>query len=172
MHRLAREAGTSIGSLYHFFPDRESVLQALLVRHRGALIEIRQRLEAVPDADWRACSAAQWIDRLFEPYLHYFRRHPDFLQFVRITPDAEPPLRDAEQEQAVHEVFGKVVALRLPRASQRQQSACAATLLSLPLGMLKQQLLDYDPLLREAILRDEIPRALRAYGEAIERTYG
>ncbi|WP_254658310.1 helix-turn-helix domain-containing protein [Pseudomonas lundensis] len=41
MHGIAKEAGTSIGSLYHFFRDKEEVLSALGRRHIDALGMLR-----------------------------------------------------------------------------------------------------------------------------------
>lgn len=37
MHKLAKRAKTSIGSLYHFFPDKDAVIDALCQRHLVAM---------------------------------------------------------------------------------------------------------------------------------------
>ena len=37
MHRVAQRSRTAIGSMCHFFPDREAVLRALALRHTQAL---------------------------------------------------------------------------------------------------------------------------------------
>lgn len=62
MHRLAKESGTSIGSLYHFFPDKHSVLAALNQRHTDALCTITKRLEQIDDHVWKRLSTAQMVE--------------------------------------------------------------------------------------------------------------
>lgn len=172
MHRLAQKACTSIGSLYHFFADKQSVLQALGERHLVALREIAARMDQIADETWRGFTPAQLASQLLSPYLDYFTRHPDFLYLIRRTPGSSTVgTTDQAQEAKMRSLFLRVVSLRLPMASSLQQQAYAATLFSLPIGMLTQQLLGYDPILRERILAEEIPRALEAYIGAIEAAH-
>ncbi|WP_437883442.1 TetR/AcrR family transcriptional regulator [Pseudomonas sp. LRF_L74] len=169
MHGLAQAAGTSIGSLYHFFADKQNVLQALGERHLLALREVVTQTDAISDQAWQAFTPGQLANQLLTPYLDYFTRHPDFLHLIRRVPgQATASTTDQALEARIHGLFLRVVCLRLPMASPEQQQAYAATLFSLPVGMLTQQLLEYDSALRERILREEIPRALEAYIGAIE----
>lgn len=80
MHGIARRAQTSIGSLYHFFPDRNSVVQALVDRHEAGIREINDELAKVSREVWRSLSAADAIARLMMPYVEYLRRHKDFFR--------------------------------------------------------------------------------------------
>lgn len=83
MHALARRARTSIGSLYHFFPNRECVLDALVERHLDAVAEISRELLALPAKVWCQFSTTEAIDRLIMPYSEYLQRHSDYLPLMQ-----------------------------------------------------------------------------------------
>ena len=82
MHALARRAKTSIGSMYHFFPDLGSVLNVLSDRHAVAVRAIIRQLNGVPAEEWQALGAEAAIERLLRPYVEYLRRHGDYLPLM------------------------------------------------------------------------------------------
>lgn len=82
MQAVAKQAHTSTGSMYHFFADREGLLQALAERHEGATDEINQKLHAIPAAVWRQLSPTDTIARLVTPYIEYMQRHADYLPLM------------------------------------------------------------------------------------------
>ncbi|TLX57125.1 TetR/AcrR family transcriptional regulator [Stutzerimonas nosocomialis] len=168
MHGLAREARTSIGSLYHFFPDKQSVLKALGDRHLGVVRTIFERIEPISDAAWAGFSSAQVVRHLLCPFLDYFVGHPDFLHLTHATPDTD----HRELKARMLGLMERVIAVRLPGASELARQAYAVTLFSLPFGMIKEMLLESDEALREPILTGEMPRALQAYLEAFEAANG
>src|SRR5690242_565168 len=77
MHGVARRAQTPIGSMYHFFPDRDALLAALWDRHAAALQELEDELARVDSETWRALSAEAVIDRIMSPHIEYFDRKTD-----------------------------------------------------------------------------------------------
>ena len=80
---MARRSGTSIGSLYHFFPDRDSLLMGLVRRHEAAVAAINGKMLAVPREVWRKFSVPEAVNYLVAPYVDYTRRHPDFFPLMR-----------------------------------------------------------------------------------------
>lgn len=74
-NRIAEAAGVSIGTLYEYFPGKESLLLALAERHLdtaiGAVQELQQRWDAHPPATI-AAAMRDWIALLAEQH----RRHP------------------------------------------------------------------------------------------------
>ena len=112
MHGLAHAAQTSIGSLYHFFPDKRSVLEALGKRHLDALRVTAEQVEAQPDTFWASCTHEQLIDQLLRPYLEYSVRHPDFLHLIRRSGSSLPPTSDQQLEEKVHAMFLRALTLR------------------------------------------------------------
>lgn len=81
---IGERAGIPTASLYHYFSDRHQVDAALVQRH---LRDLDAQISAAVNAsEVRTLSEA--VDAVVEPYLAYFRDHPDFVQlwFVGRTP--------------------------------------------------------------------------------------
>jgi AcrR family transcriptional regulator len=160
MHSLAKTANTSVGSLYHFFPDRESVLKSVAERHALALHEIADRLRAVPDATWRQLNAEEAIRELLLPYTDYVRRHADFVQLMR-SPELAP------QAQDFVKLIDRILALRLPATPTRRRRIYTEMLHAVAAGTvhLAYQL---NPSKLDVWL-EEVQRVLAAYLMELER---
>lgn len=164
MHGLAQEACTSIGSLYHFFPDKESVLQALHEKHHDSIQRLTDLAEQVPDEDWQRFTAKEVVQNLMQPFLDYLAQN---LAFVYLTHSRECG-SPRENGRGMHEILSRVIRLRTPGATEAQRHAYTATLFSLPVGMLSELLPEYEHALHGPILATELPRAMEAYLRAIE----
>ena len=80
--RIAAEAGISIGALYRFFPDKQSIIDAIAVRHVhifrnqaedaiiGPLLEQAQ--------DFQNFDPASVLNSMIDAYVVYLDAHPDF----------------------------------------------------------------------------------------------
>lgn len=98
---LAARAGCSKGSMYHFFPDRESVFLALAERHVAAL---REALAAARETGARAVGAGtadDAVEAFLAPVLDYVDRHPDLR---RILTEPASLARLAAQRSALNAV--------------------------------------------------------------------
>ncbi|MET3600909.1 TetR/AcrR family transcriptional regulator [Martelella mangrovi] len=160
MHGIARRASTSIGSLYHFFPDQAGVLEALAARHNARIEQIKAELNAVPEESWRDLSVDAAIQRLISPYLDYARRHPDFFPLMhgKRTP--------AEEAGFIEEVR-RMLAARLPDLPPAALERHAAMLHAIAAGTLHvAYVLEPEQL---AYYMREVPRVLTAYLTEIER---
>jgi len=80
--RIATEAGLSIGGLYRFFPDKQSIIDAIAVRH---VEQFRLSLEqTVIDklerelADLANFNPADLLNDVVDAYVTYLDGHPDF----------------------------------------------------------------------------------------------
>ncbi len=80
--RIASEAGLSIGGLYRFFPDKQSIIDAIAVRH---VEQFRLSLEqTVIDklerelADLANFNPADLLNDVVDAYVTYLDGHPDF----------------------------------------------------------------------------------------------
>lgn len=80
--RIAVEAGLSIGALYRFFPDKQSIIDAIAVRH------VEQFRRSLEDTVMKKLERELWDLSTFRPanllndvvdaYVEYLNRHPDF----------------------------------------------------------------------------------------------
>jgi AcrR family transcriptional regulator len=72
---IAREARTSIGSLYQFFPNKEAILDALAARY---LKELRAVQDAMMGEDAVQLSLPELYDRIIQSIAGFHASHPGF----------------------------------------------------------------------------------------------
>jgi AcrR family transcriptional regulator len=80
--RIAIEAGLSIGALYRFFPDKQTIIDAIAVRHveqfKAELeLSVMTALER-EIADLATFNPAKMLDSVVDAYVLYLDGHPDF----------------------------------------------------------------------------------------------
>jgi AcrR family transcriptional regulator len=80
--RIASEAGLSIGALYRFFPDKQSIVDAIAVRHveqfKGELESSVLRSLELGLSDLASFNPAALLDSVVDAYVLYLEAHPDF----------------------------------------------------------------------------------------------
>jgi AcrR family transcriptional regulator len=164
---LAARAGSSKGSMYHFFPDRESVFLALAERHIGAL---RAALAAVR-AERGEAVAAGTVDDAVETFLRpvhgYVDEHPDLRRLMSEPASLQRLAAQRAALQAVVEAHaGWIVRARNPRLGDAQVSLVAAAMLAV------MSALGGDRVTARAAgpdaARREMRRLLRAYLQSYE----
>ena len=80
--RIAGEAGISVGALYRFFPDKQSIIDAVAVRHVSRFRRLLER-DAIPKLEQEMTSLADFqparlLDLVVDAYVGYLDEHPDF----------------------------------------------------------------------------------------------
>src|SRR5271165_5907312 len=80
--RVAAEAGLSIGALYRFFPDKQSIIDAIAVRHvgqfRASLEDSVMKVLEREIANLETFDPAVVLDSVVDAYIVYLDAHPDF----------------------------------------------------------------------------------------------
>jgi AcrR family transcriptional regulator len=89
IQELAKRSGTAPGSLYHFFPDIESVKASLKLSFDNKLSEM---LDAIKnkhvEQDWCSLPAGDLINTIFQPYANFLIENKAYLPLLlRINPD-------------------------------------------------------------------------------------
>jgi AcrR family transcriptional regulator len=160
MHAIAKRSGTTIGSMYHFFPDRDAVIVALAERHGRAIAEVAAGLQSV---DWSALSLEDAVDRYVETCIDYVRRHPDLLPVGQAAVVLRPDLRQADSspEHVFLSVTKAIVAARTPNAPAAERAARAAMMLALVEGVVERSARFTSP--SSSVMYRELKRALCAY---------
>lgn len=80
--RIAVEAGISIGALYRFFPDKQSIIDAVAVRHVEQFKNVLQ-CEVLPKIEremnqLEEFQPARLLTVVVDAYVAYLDEHPDF----------------------------------------------------------------------------------------------
>jgi AcrR family transcriptional regulator len=163
MHGVARRAQTPIGSMYHFFPDRESLLSALWDRHIAALGELEDEIEEFDAASWTALSADAVIDRIMTPHIRYFERNPDCLILMSVRPHED------HKNNRKTDMLRRVIDARMPGVKPSERALYVEMIRALAGGALAIKLRPAlgDVQLAQRYFR-EVKRALGAYLAAVE----
>lgn len=129
MHAIARRSGTTIGSMYHFFPDITHLLRSLGERHACGIGEMLTQLDAAP-IDWEALSTADAVDRFVDPLVAYIESHPEILKLLERLHRADGIPHRSELDALMLQLTGRIVASRFPRVSPEDRDVRAAVLLA------------------------------------------
>ena len=80
--RIATEAGLSIGALYRFFPDKQTIIDAIAVRHveqfRASLEGTVMKTIEREFSNLETFDPAKVLDSVVDAYIVYLDAHPDF----------------------------------------------------------------------------------------------
>jgi AcrR family transcriptional regulator len=80
--RIATEAGLSIGALYRFFPDKQTIVDAIAVRHVVQFRSLVEETVIIPLtrelAHLESFDPAIVLDRMVDAYIVYLDAHADF----------------------------------------------------------------------------------------------
>ena len=109
MTEIAARAEASIGSLYQFFPTKESVAEALMNDHAEALYARMERLLAQTPG-WNADELAA---RLIRTFADYRRQHPSFVALVEAG-GSLPPMLGRTIRQRMRDYLCQILAIHAP----------------------------------------------------------
>lgn len=160
MHALAERAQTSIGSLYHFFRDREDVIDALYERHSMETQAINDALCAIPATTWVSLASADAMDRILMPYLHYLSTHNDYLPVMQHC-------AFQRKDKTFLHPLKQMLHARLPKLSKDQLEDHATMLHLIAAGTMHAGL-QFAPAKLDLYIQ-EIPRVLKAYMVELEK---
>jgi len=167
VHGLAQRAGTSIGSMYHFFPDLDAVIVGLADRHLKAFKPLVSALAERPARAWSRMSAAAAADAIVTPFFSYLRLHPDILPLYAL------PERTSrfgkwmeEMKRAGLDIIERILAARGPSVPRDVRRARAAVVVGLLEGTTTLLIRSKAS---EVLVVEELTRAMTAYLEAVGR---
>jgi AcrR family transcriptional regulator len=130
---VAAAAGVSVSRLYYWFPDRDAVMRAVLVRAEQRL---RAFLHEVIVDDARQ-TPAELVDRLLPVLGRFFREHQGSLAVLqRGRVDGDDP--GAPLSQVFVELVGKLVQSRAPTMPPRERDLVSQTLVRIVIAMLAE----------------------------------
>jgi len=134
IHGVAKHSRTAIGSMYHFFPDRDCVLDALRQRHADAIRGIASGLLADDSVDWGTLPTAEVVDRFVDPFLDYMDSHRDLTALMRGMPRDAAQRQGSVIEEIVLELLGTIVGARAPAIGGPERTAVAMMVLAVQDG--------------------------------------
>jgi AcrR family transcriptional regulator len=79
---IAARAGSSVGSLYHFFPNKQAILEALAERYSESMHNVMRRERRI-DEPW--VPLEELFPRMISAFVSLDVRHPGYMAVCRAT---------------------------------------------------------------------------------------
>ncbi len=132
--RIALAAGVSIGAVYEYFPNKESI-----VLHLGTnwLRRIREIVEALHPSQSAIPDLLGYLSRILDDVERLYRDQPGVLAIVRLI-GAIPELREAEQAHDAAVIASMASAMRhfSPGADPAETESAASCMIIMSHGVL------------------------------------
>ncbi len=91
---ISRQSGVSVGSIYHRFPDKQSILYAVLESHRRTrFAQVREMLD---DQVWRNKGPADVLNFHIEIIFSSTRKDPGFYRLIERQRMVDTDIRDMQ----------------------------------------------------------------------------
>jgi len=157
MTALAERAGTSIGALYRWFPDKAAVAAALLARYT---VEIEQHWSSLIAAA-HTLTTAKFVESLIDQTREFSQRRPAYF----ILRDARIKVsRSAAARKTLREAFVQVFRAKKPTLSYQEALLIANVVVETVKGFLS--VIAAAPPNRRAPVTAEFTKMLSLYLEA------
>jgi AcrR family transcriptional regulator len=128
MCEIARRAGSAVGSLYQFFPNKDAVVEAL----GASYLEEYQEFWSDLRPEGPALGIDELVRRLLDYPIDFARKHPAFLPLLDLPPTAHSHKRHG----MVRDRMADALRAGRPRLSRAKASRMAAVVLQIILGCL------------------------------------
>jgi len=123
--RIAREAGLSVGALYRFFPDKQSIYDAIAVRR---VEEFREAVMASL-ATLDLTDGPTFLNAVIDAYIAFLDAHPDF-RTLALSRQISPATREdqvqadsAAPSMVRHFMIGELGVLASPELNRKLRIA-------------------------------------------------
>ena len=161
MQLIAERAGASVGSLYHFFPNKDAVLESLGARYADRVRRLNE--EAMP-LSLVHLEPNALFDRVLHAQMAFVEETPAFDAVHAAVARNCPAVYDALNHALVGHV-GQFLALRYPRMPEPQRLASAMVSVSMvhAIVVLAAQV---PAAMREPVIREAHAMLVAHYGAA------
>ncbi len=128
MCAIAERARSSIGSLYQFFPNKESVVDAL----RAQYVKEIEKLWTELAAEAHRLTVEELVSSLIRSQIEFAESHPASLALFEAPPTANTPRR----REIIRGRIARVLLSRNPRISRARAQRVAAAVHEIVKGLL------------------------------------
>lgn len=160
---IARHAGTSVGSIYQYFPNKDAILHALAEQYLDEMRESAAVVFATPGIPLalRVEQAVDWL-------VGYSQEHPGFHHIVK-SEWVSPEMREAVQGvfASILRSVGEIIGEAAPHLSAHRREVCAYVAVGMLWGVLEK--FSHTPPDIHADLMAELKRAATGYLESVVR---
>ncbi|HEY0929131.1 MAG TPA: TetR/AcrR family transcriptional regulator [Gemmatimonas sp.] len=159
VQEIAKRSGASVGSIYHFFPTKEAIFDALRERHR---VEARLVAEGIRQnaPQWATQDLATFVRGLVGPFTELLSRMPAYPELAVNAAGHRLP-RDETTDASVREAILVAFTLRWPHTTPEERAIRADVMDAIGEGL--GSLLCQTPHAQQRAVMDEFGRAIYGY---------
>jgi AcrR family transcriptional regulator len=162
---VAARAGAGMGSLYHFFANRDAIVTALAERYVRTM---RPLTEYAGRPELFKMPLADLADAIVDPLAEFFRNAPAYRHvWHAVNQPGSSSVFECQLQESVIESVLAMMAARVPGGNPKRLRVHAATAVELVHGMLSAAFAA--PVARRQPLIDETKRLLTLYSEMIQK---
>jgi AcrR family transcriptional regulator len=170
VNAIAARAGSSVGSLYHFFPNKDAIVEALAARFCRQMVALNAGLLS---AEAVAAPIDVVLGGVVDGFAHFHEANPAYDHVyqaaLRAAGGRQSPVFE-QVEQSIRETVDRYLALRLPAMPAAERGLYAATSVAAVHWLIVETLL-HDPAERAGRLA-HLKAMLIRYFEPADRAYG
>lgn len=161
MDAIAARAGTSIGSLYQFYPHRDALLRALAERYVADLLALLDAADAAPEI--ATLPLDRLVDAVLAPFVAFHEAHPGYfaILFAPTGTEALHQVRGQLRQRLVQRA-DRLFRVRAPRLAPARRRRLAATAVEAARALLQFIEVSVPPAEQRA-MRAELHEMLVAY---------
>jgi AcrR family transcriptional regulator len=161
---IAEQAGASVGSLYHFFPNKHAIVRALLARYAEEMARLNQ---AAMPASAARLPIPEMVEGIVSPLFAFIERNPAYMEVYDATSDPRRPACMSDQvHRAIVGMVEDLMAARNPHVSPETRYLQASFAVELVHRMLEFAW-SAPPGMRASIVQ-ELKRTLALYSAMVE----
>lgn len=162
---IASRAGSSFGSLYHFFPNKEAIVLGLAARYEAQLRELNR---AAMTAGAAQIPVVEMVDGIVTPLARFMERNPAYMPVYDALRDPRSPGRATDElTDAVVGMVEQLMAARAPTVAPAHRRLQAGVAVELVHRMLEYAWRSAPS--RRAGIVTELKRLLALYSEMIDQ---
>jgi AcrR family transcriptional regulator len=170
VNAIASHAGSSVGSLYHFFPNKDAILDALALRYCREMVRLNEMLLR-PEAITAPMEVV--LNDVVDGFAHYHDTNPGYdpvyAAVIRNAGGRESPAFQ-QMEMAIRNTVDGYLARRMPSMPDDERALYAATSVAAVHWLIVESRM-HDPSEREGRLA-HLKQLLIRYFASAAATYG
>lgn len=133
IQEIARRAGASVGSIYHFFPTKEAIFQELRTRYIDTTRALSDAIIAQV-TDSAHLDLEEFVARLISPFAEFLERSPSFFSVAALLSGPNGH-RDELDHDAMRDAMLAALSPRWPDASHEEIQLRVTVMMALGNGI-------------------------------------
>ena len=164
IQEIAKRAGASVGSIYHFFPTKDAIFSAIRARYDVEASAIAENILAHATA-WSRLDLADFVHHVMSPFADFLERIPAYFALASAAGQRLPKNKDVDA--TIRAAMLAALAQRWPEVDAEARDLRVHVMMAIGDGV-SNVMVQADPAGRRLLVA-ELTRAVYGYLSTFER---